>query len=200
MGYSLRNRSSTAAPAEVKKAPVKKAPAKKAPAKKAASPIANPKAASPAAVKKSARKSGKLLHRPSLPLVDAKKRVILELAKAGHLKPSQVQEKKRAPKPIALQKKVVHPLLKELSHHTKGKIVKPTGKSAKELNTLVLTQVKKLAPARPSQVKSKVLLAPVHLILQAEILKKAMLKEIKGRSVKSPIKTPVSAPKSAKGR
>ena len=131
--------------------------------------------------------------RPSLPITDAKERVLKEIATLKGT-PSQVKEKLKHKKP-----KIFH----KIDFAASGKIQKSSQLQGQALGKIVLKQVQKLDPGiTPSIVKARSKVSSAILSVKTEILKTALLKEIKGRrgpdkkqigtsDVKSPKKSPL---------
>lgn len=168
MPYSLRKRSSPAANA-IPDAPV--------PAPKKSKGVTKT-----TAISKKTATTGFVLRRPSLPLSDAKDRVIKELARLGVSVPSEVKSKSVRGKP-----KVVH---RALDLAATGSIRQSAPTDAKTLGKIILSEVTRLASVKPSEIKARVAHAPVKLAMQTEIIKRAVVSELKRRHLKSPIQTP----------
>ncbi len=168
MPYSLRKRTSPAV--AVSETPIP-APKKTKVAKKAA-------------ISKKTVSNGFVLRRPSLPLSDAKDRVIKELNRLGRLVPSTIKSKSPRGKP------------KKIHHHALD--LAATGSlrksDAKTFGKIILSEVARLASVKPSEIKARVAQAPVKLAIQTEILKRAVVSELKRRKPKSPSRSPTRSP------
>jgi hypothetical protein len=181
MPYSLRSRKTKAEPAQESQNPTVARPktAKAKVAKKT-----TPPAATSSSPSKSSSKS-KPLVRPSLPISDAKERVIKQLSKVGAIKPSELKKQKQGNQwaNVAHHRKVIQSAIKSIDVRRES----IPHVSAKALNKAILSQVAKLAAqSTPSVVKSKVAQAPIKLAVTTEILKRAVIADIKRRRVPSP--------------
>lgn len=184
MPYSLRNRNGKAsAPLVADKLAV--ASPKRAKASKGA--IHKKKALSKIPSESKHTQIKGAIIRPSLPISDAKQRLIKELSNVTG-KPSDVKQKTKEKKKVLLHK---------IDFSSSGKIQKKSRLDGKQLTKIVLGEVRKLDPnITPSIVKARTNSSSVILAIQTEILKKAVLKEIRSKSggksaAKSPIKSPL---------
>ena len=136
----------------------------------------------------------KQLIRPSLPISDAKQRLIKELSNASG-KPSEIKQKSKEKKKIIIHK---------IDLKGSGKIKKAIRMDGKQISKIVLGKVRQLNPGvTPSIVKARSAIIPAKLAIQTEILKQAMLKEIRHAADKKNIggKAAPKSPKSPlKGR
>ena len=136
----------------------------------------------------------KQLIRPSLPISDAKQRLIKELSNASG-KPSEIKQKSKEKKKIIIHK---------IDLKGSGKIKKAIRMDGKQISKIVLGKVRQLNPeVTPSIVKARSAVTPAKLAFQTEILKRAMLKEIRHAAVEKNIggNAAANSPKSPlKGR
>lgn len=143
------------------------------------------KGASPKKAKAPLKKESVAIIRPSLPISDAKQRLIKELSNLTG-KPSEVKEKSHQKKKL---------ILHNIDFSSSGKFQKKTRLDGKQLSKIVLRKVRQLDPnIKPSIVKARSTSMPSILAIKTEILKKAVLKEIKKgakAAAKSPIKSPL---------
>ena len=178
MPYSLRSRNTKAESAKEAPKPnsVRPKTAKAKVAKKVAATSSSPSKSSP--------KNNSLV-RPSLPISDAKERVIKQLSRVGAIKPSDLKKQKQGNQwaSVAHQRKIIQSAIKNIDVRRES----VPHVSTKALNKAVLSQVAKLAAqSTPSVVKSKVAQVPIKLAVTTEILKRAVIADIKRRRVPSP--------------
>jgi hypothetical protein len=195
MTYSLRNRKvSDSVPHSVKiaaspqKAKIAKARPQKT-VKQEHHPVTESKSKTSAkdqtGLKKASSKAQtKPIIRPSLPISDAKQRLIKELTIMKG-KPSEIKENRN------LKKKV---LLHKIDFSGSGKIQKKSRPDKKQLSKILFAKIQQEPNIQPSVVKAKA--NPAIVAIKTEILKKSVLKEIrkvadKKASAKSPVKSPL---------
>ena len=130
--------------------------------------------------------------RPSLPISDAKQRLIRELSFVQG-KPSEIKGKSKTKKKLVLHK---------IDLKGSGKIHKSSQMDGKHLSKILLGKVQQLnSDITPSIAKARDHASPAKLAIQTEILKRAVLKEIRqaaDKSKKSAAKSPIKSP--LKGR
>jgi hypothetical protein len=122
--------------------------------------------------------------RPSLPISDAKQRLIKELSIVKG-KPSEIKENRNQKKKILLHK---------IDLSGSGKIQKKSRPDKKQLSKILFTKIQQQPNIQPSVVKARA--NPAIVAINTEILKKSLLKEIrqaagKKSATKSPVKSPL---------
>ena len=122
-------------------------------------------------------------HRPSFPIADAKVQVLKELGKVGSAKPSQVKTK------LAETKRQSSKQFKILTNANFDFESSGSKMPLENLNKSILAQVQKLSYLTPSIVKSNIKQGPFKMTVQTEILKNALVSELKRLPPKkSPVK------------
>jgi hypothetical protein len=185
MPYSLRSRTEKSSADTLKKVVVPK----KAKLQKEHTVESNPASSKNQIEPKAAssKVQAKPIIRPSLPISDAKQRLIKELSFVKG-KPSEVKRS-------ANQKKKV--ILHKIDFSSSGKIEKKSRPNGKQLGKIVFAKIRKQPNIQPSIVKARA--NPTILAIKTEIMKKAVMKEIRKVADKNPVaKSPVKSP--LKGR